>query len=32
LEEFLQKKVERNIRPAFLRNPETGKYLDEKII
>jgi hypothetical protein len=28
LEEFLQKKVERNIRPSFLRNPETGKFLE----
>jgi hypothetical protein len=28
LEEFLQKKVARNIRPSFLRNPETGKFLE----
>jgi len=28
LEEILQRKVKRNIRPTFLRNPESGKCLE----
>jgi hypothetical protein len=27
-EDIIQKKIERNLRPAFLRNPESGKSLE----